>query len=118
MKGGTGMLTTTTTAVYTGSRNIFADLGLPDPERERLRAHLTLHIYRVATERGLTEAQTAEILRIKPSHAATLMRNRAAHFPVGQLMEFLIALGQDVEVTVKPSSKDQGVMSVATHEQK
>jgi hypothetical protein len=85
MKSGTGMTATPVTTVHTGSRNIFADLGLPDPERERLRAHLTLHIYRIVKERGLTEAQAGEILRVKPQHAAGLMRNRAGHFSVGQL---------------------------------
>jgi predicted XRE-type DNA-binding protein len=108
---------TPVTAVHTGSRNIFADLGLPAPERERLRAHLTLHIYRIAKERGLTEAQTVEILGVKPQHAAALMRNRAGHFSVGQLMEFLIALGQEVEVTVRPLCEAQGEMPAATREQ-
>jgi predicted XRE-type DNA-binding protein len=115
MKSGADMATTTlTTTVHTGSSNIFADLGLPDPERERLRAHLTLHIFRILKERGLTEAQTGEILRIKRPHAAALMRNRSAHFSVGRLMEFLIALGQDVEVTVKPSRKEQIETPAAT----
>jgi predicted XRE-type DNA-binding protein len=114
MKGGTGMTTTTpTTTMHTGSRNIFADLGLPDPERELLRAHLTLHIYRIVKERGLTTAQAGEILKVKPQHAAALMRNRAAHFSVGQLMEFLILLGQDIEVTVRPSRVAKGEKSIA-----
>jgi predicted XRE-type DNA-binding protein len=107
----------TTTTVHTGSRNIFADLGLPDPEREQLRAHLTLHIYRIVKELGLTEAQAGEILKVKPQQAAALMRNRAAHFSVGQLIEFLIALGQDVEVTVRPARDGQGEMSIATPQQ-
>jgi hypothetical protein len=40
------------------------------------------------------------------------MRNRAGHFSIGRLMEFLTALGQDVQVTVKPTRKPQGEMSV------
>ena len=27
--------------------NVFADIGFANPEREQLKAHLTLHIYRV-----------------------------------------------------------------------
>jgi predicted XRE-type DNA-binding protein len=114
MTGGTGM---TTTSIYTGSDNVFADLGLPDPDRERVRAHLTLHIYRIVKERGLTPAQAGEILHVRQSHASALMRNRGGHFSVGQLMEFLIALGQDIEITVKPSREAHGEMSVATREQ-
>jgi hypothetical protein len=38
------------------------------------------------------------------------MRNRAGNFSVGQLMEFLTALGQDLAVTVKPTRKRAGEM--------
>jgi hypothetical protein len=34
-----------------GSGNVFADLGLPNPERELLKARLTLEIYRILKER-------------------------------------------------------------------
>jgi hypothetical protein len=40
------------------------------------------------------------------------MRNRAGSFSVGRLMEFLTALGHDVQVAVKPSQKERGEMSV------
>jgi len=40
------------------------------------------------------------------------MRNRAGSFSVGRLLEFLTHLGQDVEVTVRPTRGDRGEMSV------
>jgi hypothetical protein len=39
-------------------------------------------------------------------------RNRAGSFSVGRLMEFLTALGQDVEITVRPTRKEHGEMYV------
>ncbi len=75
---------------------MFADLGLPNPEQELLKARLTLQIYRIVKERGLTQAQAGELLGIKQPHVSALMRNRAGNFSVGRLMEFLTALGQDV----------------------
>jgi transcriptional regulator with XRE-family HTH domain len=83
-----------------GSGNIFADLGLPNPEQERLKA------------RGLTQAQAGAILGIKQPHVSALMRNRAGNFSVGRLMEFLTALGQDVRITVKRTRKARGEMEV------
>ena len=94
------------------SGNVFADLGLPNPEQELLKARLTLQIYRIVKERGLTQAQAGEILGIKQPHVSALMRNRAGNFSVGRLMEFLNRLGQDVQITVKPTRKAQGEMSV------
>jgi len=40
------------------------------------------------------------------------MRNRAGSFSVERLMDFLDALGQDVEITVRPTRKPHGVVSV------
>ena len=95
-----------------GSGNVFADLGLPNPEQELLKARLTLQIYKIVKARGLTQAQAGEILGIKQPHVSALMRNRAGNFSVGRLIEFLNRLGQDVEITVKPTRKDQGAVSV------
>ena len=94
------------------SGNVFADLGLPNPEQELLKARLTLQIYKIIKERGLTQAQAGEVLGIKQPHVSALMRNRAGNFSVGRLIEFLTALGHDVEIAVKPARKAQGAMSV------
>lgn len=89
-----------------------ADLGLPNPEQELMKARLTLAIYRIVRERQLTHAQAAPILGIKQPHVSLLMRNRAGSFSVGRLMEFLTALGQDVQITVRPARTEHDEMSV------
>jgi predicted XRE-type DNA-binding protein len=95
-----------------GSSNVFADLGLPHAEQELLKARLTLQIYKIIKDRGLTQAKAGEILGIKQPHVSALMRNRAGAFSVERLMEFLTALGQDVEIIVRPTRKQQGKVSV------
>ena len=94
------------------SGNIFADLELPHPEQELLKARLTLQIYRIVKARHLTQAQAGEILGIKQPHVSLLMRNRAGTFSVERLMDFLTALGHDVEIRVKRTRKAHGQMSV------
>jgi predicted XRE-type DNA-binding protein len=98
--------------VEEGSGNVFADLGLPHAEQELLKARLTLQIYKLITARGLTQAKAGDILGIKQPHVSALMRNRAGAFSVERLMEFLTALGQDVEITVRPTRKEHGKVSV------
>ena len=95
-----------------GSNNIFSDLGLPQPEQELLKARLTLQIYRIIKERHLTQAQAGEILGIKQPHVSLLMRNRSGTFSVERLMDFLTALGHDVEIRVKRTRKPHGEVSV------
>ncbi len=98
--------------VTEGSGNVFTDLGFPNPEREHLKAHLTLRIYRLIKERGLTQAKAGEILGIKQPHVSALMRGQSGVFSVERLMEFLTALGQDIEITVRPKRKAHGEMIV------
>jgi predicted XRE-type DNA-binding protein len=95
-----------------GSGNVFADLGLPNPEQDLLKAQLTLQIYKIVKARKLTQAQAGIVLGIRQPHVSALMRNRAGNFSVGRLFEFLTALGQDVTVTVKPTKKAVGEMEV------
>jgi predicted XRE-type DNA-binding protein len=95
-----------------GSGNVFADLGLPHPEQELLKAQLTLQIYRLIRQLGTTQAEAGKILGIKQPHVSALMRKRGGVFSVERLMEFLTALGQDVEITVRHARKLQGAVSV------
>src|ERR1700733_10459475 len=98
--------------VVEGTANVFADLGLPNAEQDLLKAQLALQIYRIIKERGLTQTQAAKALGIKQPHVSLLMRNRAGSFSVGRLLDFLAALGQDVEISVRPTRKEHGEMSV------
>ena len=100
------------TDVEKSSGNLFADLGLPNPEQALLKAHLTLQIYQIIQQRGLTQAEAGKILRIKQPHVSALIRNRAGHFSVGRLMAFLTALDHDVQITIGPKKKRRAELSV------
>ena len=94
------------------SGNVFADLGLRNPEQELLKARLTLQIYRIIRERKMTQTEAAKVLGIKQPHVSLLASNRSGSFSVGRLIEFLTALGQDVQITVRPTRKEHGALSV------
>jgi predicted XRE-type DNA-binding protein len=72
--------------VTVGARNVFADIDLPNAEQELMKARLTLQIYRIIRERGLTQAAAGKALGIKQPHVSLLMRNRAGSFSVGKLI--------------------------------
>jgi predicted XRE-type DNA-binding protein len=44
------------------SGNVFADLGFRNSKQELLKAKLTIQIYKLLKERGLTQAQAAKLL--------------------------------------------------------
>jgi predicted XRE-type DNA-binding protein len=92
--------------------NVFRDLGFPNPEREQLKAELTLQIYRIIKARKLTQTAAGEILGIKQPHVSGLMRGHSGNFSVERLMDFLAALGQDVEISVRPTRREHGGVSL------
>jgi predicted XRE-type DNA-binding protein len=94
--------------------NVFADLGLLNPEQELLKAQLTLQIYTILKDSGLTQVEIAKVLGVQQPQVSLLMRNRAGNFSVGRLMEFLTALRQDVEITVRQTRKEHGALSVVS----
>ncbi len=98
------------------SGNVFADLGFPNSEQELVKAKLTVQIYRLLKDRAFTQTEAATLLGTTQAQVSALMRCRPVSVSVGRLMQFLTTLGQDVEVTVRPTSKrskkQQGHMSV------
>lgn len=100
--------------IIVGGENVFADLGLPNPQRELLKARLTLQIYTILKDTNMSQTEVAKILGVQQPQVSLLMRNRAGNFSVARLMEFLTALRHDVEITVRPTRKEHGVLSVVS----
>jgi predicted XRE-type DNA-binding protein len=88
-----------------GSGNVFADLGFRNAEQELLKARLTLQIHKLLKQSGLTQGQAAKLLRTTQPQISALMGLKPVSVSIGRLLGFLNALGQDVEVTVKPASR-------------
>jgi predicted XRE-type DNA-binding protein len=93
--------------VETVSGNVFADLGLPNPEERLAKSQLVQRISEIIKERKLTQAKAGEILGIDQAKVSKLVRGRLSEFSTSTLMEYLTRLDQDVEIVVrpKPSSK-------------
>lgn len=95
------------------SGNVFADLGLPNSEQELVKTKLVVQIYQLLKQRGVTQTEAARLLGTTQAQVSALMRCKPVSVSVGRLMEFLTMLGQDVEVTVKPTGRRaDGHMSV------
>jgi predicted XRE-type DNA-binding protein len=98
--------------VTEGSGNVFADLGISNPEQELLKAKLTSHIHKILKSSYMKRVDISRILGLRKPQVSLLMRNRVGNFPVGRLIELLTALGQDVEIIVRPTCNEHGTMSV------
>lgn len=85
-----------------GSDNIFADLGFPNAEEHLVKAQLVLKIDALMKERRLKQVETARLLGIRQPDVSKMLRGEFRQFSVERLLRFLVALGQDVEIVVKP----------------
>jgi predicted XRE-type DNA-binding protein len=88
-----------------GSSNVFADLGHPRPAEALAKAELARKIGAIIERRGLTQGEAAAILDVDQPKVSALSRGRLAGFSLDRLVRFLVLLGNDVEIVVKPASK-------------
>ena len=88
--------------VHKGSNNVFADIGLPHADEHLVKAKLVFKIDVLMRERGLKQIAAADLLGVKQPDISKMLRGDFRQFSVERLMRFLVALGQDVEIIVKP----------------
>ena len=88
-----------------GSGNVFKDLGHARPAEALAKAELARKIAELITKRRLTQAAAAELLNVDQPKVSALVRGRLAGFSLDRLVRFLVQLGSDVEIVVKPRSR-------------
>lgn len=91
-------------AIEKGSGNVFVDLGFADAKERTLKVQLAMEVNGLIRERRMTQAEVARTLAILQPHVSDLIRYRLDRFSVERLMNFLAALGKDVEIRIRPRS--------------
>lgn len=89
--------------VKNSSGNVFADLGIPNPEEALAKAKIVSQIHKIVKKRRLTQAKVAKLLKITQPKVSLLLRGYLKNFSLERLFRFLNNLGQDVFIAVAPS---------------
>lgn len=89
--------------IEASSGNVFADLGLKNPEELLAKAELVQRISDILAERKLTQGRAAKLLGIDQPKVSALLRGRLDGFSIDRLFRFLNALGRDVEISIRPA---------------
>ena len=102
-------------SVDAGSGNVFVDLGFPDAGERTTKVALAVEINRALAAHGLTQTVAGKRLGINQPKISALMNYRLEGFSVERLMNFLTALGRDVEITIRPrrSARTAGRIVIA-----
>lgn len=90
-----------------GSNNIFADLGLSNPEEHLAKAELARQINELIKKKKLTQSAAATLLDIDQPKISALSRGRLAGFSLERLFRFLNVLGQDITITITPKARSK-----------
>lgn len=94
---------------YKGSGNVFKDIGSAHPERVLARAKIMERLSQIIRERGLTQDKAAKILGLPQSKVSCLMNGKLSMFSLEHLFELLNALDSDVEIIVRPKTKEEKI---------
>ena len=85
-----------------GAGNVFADIGLPNADEHLIKARLVFKIDALMRERALKQVEAAALFGVRQPDVSKMLNGDFRQFSVERLMRFLVALGQDVEIVVKP----------------
>ena len=100
--------------VESSSGNVFADLGLPDADKLKIKSGLVIEITQAIRKLGLTQQEAAKRMGITQPKVSDMMRGDFSNLSERKLMDCLNRLGYDIEIKVKPASQPVGHLMLAS----
>ena len=99
------------------SGNVFADLGLSNPEERLLKSEIAIGLENAIDELGWTQTKAAEVLGISQPQVSDIFRGRLRHFSVERLLNLMAKLDYDISIHFEPKenseiAKEKFVVSV------
>jgi len=90
-----------------GSGNVFADLGVANPDEATIKANLLIAIHDLIDRRGLSQTEAAMLMGVSQPDVSRLLKGRLAGYSLERLIGFARDLGGDIEiaVTTAPASR-------------
>lgn len=99
--------------VLESTGNVFADLGLADAEKLKIKTGLVIQIRKAMREQALTQQEAAKRMGITQPKVSDMMRGDFSNLSERKLMDCLTRLGYDVEISVRPAKSSIGHLVMA-----
>jgi len=96
--------------VENSSGNVFADLGLPDADKLKIKSGLVIEVTRAVRNLGLTQEEAAKRMGLTQPKVSAMMRGDFSNLSERKLMDCLNRLGYDIEIKLKPASVPVGTL--------
>ena len=99
--------------VQRGTDNVFADLGVPDAEKLKIKTGLVIEIRKAMRRYGVTQQEAAKRMGLTQPKVSAMMRGDFTNLSERKLMDCLTRLGYDIEIKVKPARAAVGHLMLA-----
>ena len=99
--------------VEVGTGNVFADLGLPNADKLKIKSGLVIEISKAIDRLNLTQAAAAERMGIPQPKVSGMLRGDFSNLSERKLMDCLNRLGYDIEIKLKPTKDSVGRLMLA-----
>lgn len=90
------------TSVKEASHNLFADFGIADATEKNAKVQLAVAINEIISKRHLSQKHAAELMDCTQPEVSSLSHYKLKIFSIERLIDFLLALDNDVEITIRP----------------
>jgi len=90
---------------YRGSGNVFADIGVPNPELALLKAQVAIAIEQAIDRKGITQREAGDVMGIPSSKVSNIVCGRIRGYSLDRLFTYLQKLDVDIEVKMKAKPK-------------
>ncbi len=95
----------TVTEFEESTGNMYQDLGFDDAQEMQVKATLATKISDIIKRRKLTQKQAAELLAMPQPKVSAMLRGHFRGISEAKMLACLNALGRDVQIVVKKSSR-------------
>ena len=95
------------------SSNVFADLGLRDAEKLKIKSGLVIQILKAVRRLGLSQEEAGRRMGLSQPKVSGLFRGDFTNVSERKLMDCLNRLGYDIEIKVRPAARRIGHVKLA-----
>ncbi len=99
--------------VEISSGNVFAEVGLADADKLKIKSGLVIEITKAVRKLDLSQEEAGRRMGLPQPKLSGLLRGDFSNVSERKLMDCLNRLGYDIEIRVKPAARPVGHLMLA-----
>jgi predicted XRE-type DNA-binding protein len=86
--------------------NLFADFGIHEATEKNTKVQLAVALNEIIEAKGLKQRAVAGLLHCTQPDVSMLQNYKLASFSIERMIDFALALDNDIEITIRPTGRD------------